>query len=748
MASPRDVEKASRADTAPLVPEDAKTDANANDAQPPKRLFVFTVLLASFTICFLIGTLSPSACWSRASAVSVLTTKSKTDIGVHRYDEGVHVPAVHAVQSRDLDADVIPFATSTSSAPAPSRTVLKCFEVDQPVLLPGGAAESDGSGMLGGSGGGYEESKEGGCTLLLMRRDFAWSYEDPFIGNYTPPNCKFNRVVLNFTSVSHGRQYDRLAIMYIGDTEVWRTSTAQPVTPPGIVWTYMKDMTQYLYFWKQPQKIIFDLGNLVNDKYTGIFNTTLTAHFFWSDVPTDTAPASDLIIPISARQSAKNAISQFTLPRDNASNSVTFPTNARRAVFSVSANGQALEEFWWSNVLQSDIYTFNATAGQLTGNSPFREVQVLIDGQLAGVSWPFPVIFTGGVSPGLHRPIVSVEAFDLREKEIDITPFLPLLSDGKEHTFSIRVAGLDDSLSPLNAKLTERVDENWYVTGKIFVWLADSSAATTGMPPTLSLSPPIINLTHKIGTNADGMNSTLTYTVSVKRTLSIAGTINTSGTTSTTTWSQDLSYSNTGILTEFGYNAINDLVTTGIDESKGAGAFKVSYSYPLLANSTYNVTPQGNLSIWAHVKQGKSFSVSGASVYPDGLEAFGGSSRFSGSSLVTTKEGVAAFWQSGDGYNASGWGTAEQVFRFGGVSKGGALGDVADVELYWRNVSAVNGSVVWDFKRGWKEGGRVQVEGGDGRADLSKEEEFVAVEGAGVGVGALRAFVGRGGLES
>jgi len=36
------------------------------------------------------------------------------------------------------------------------------------------------------------------------------------------------------------------------------------VTPPGISWTYLKDMTQYLYFWKSPQKIIFDLGNLVS----------------------------------------------------------------------------------------------------------------------------------------------------------------------------------------------------------------------------------------------------------------------------------------------------------------------------------------------------------------------------------------------------------------------------------------------------------------------------------------------------
>ena len=39
-------------------------------------------------------------------------------------------------------------------------------------------------------------------------------------GNYTPPDCDFNRVVMNFSVVSHGRQYDRLALMYLGDTEV------------------------------------------------------------------------------------------------------------------------------------------------------------------------------------------------------------------------------------------------------------------------------------------------------------------------------------------------------------------------------------------------------------------------------------------------------------------------------------------------------------------------------------------------
>lgn len=45
--------------------------------------------------------------------------------------------------------------------------------------------------------------------------------------------------------------------MYFNDTEVWRTSTAEPTTAPGIRWTYLKDMTEYLSLWNAPQKIIF-----------------------------------------------------------------------------------------------------------------------------------------------------------------------------------------------------------------------------------------------------------------------------------------------------------------------------------------------------------------------------------------------------------------------------------------------------------------------------------------------------------
>jgi hypothetical protein len=175
--------------------------------------------------------------------------------------------------------------------------------------------------------------------------------------------------------------------MYLGDIEIFRTSTAEP-TKDGIIWTYIKEMQQYNTLWSNPQKLIFDLGNLVDSTYTGIFNATLTATFF--TVP-DSPAAADVILPISARKSALNQSSVFQVPGDNASTAYILPKNIERAVVSLQACGQQNEEFWYNNVLNSDQYTFNATNGAFPAGSPWREVQLLIDGQLAGVSWPFPV---------------------------------------------------------------------------------------------------------------------------------------------------------------------------------------------------------------------------------------------------------------------------------------------------------------------------------------------------------------------
>ena len=74
---------------------------------------------------------------------------------------------------------------------------------------------------------------------VLAEHSFALSYGRPFVGEYVPPKCAFNRVTWNLTVVSAGRQFDRLGIVYLGDVEVFRTSTAEP-TADGIRWTYLK----------------------------------------------------------------------------------------------------------------------------------------------------------------------------------------------------------------------------------------------------------------------------------------------------------------------------------------------------------------------------------------------------------------------------------------------------------------------------------------------------------------------------
>lgn len=102
-----------------------------------------------------------------------------------------------------------------------------------------------------------------------------------------------------------------------------------------------QDMTSFLPLFKTSQKIIFDLGNLIDSTYTAAFNVTITAAYF--DAQDSVSPA-DLILPVSSRQSANNAPSVFTVPSDVASNSLSLPRNIQKAVFTVAATGQSQEE--------------------------------------------------------------------------------------------------------------------------------------------------------------------------------------------------------------------------------------------------------------------------------------------------------------------------------------------------------------------------------------------------------------------
>jgi hypothetical protein len=330
---------------------------------------------------------------------------------------------------------------------------------------------------------------------------------------------------------------------------------------------------------------------------------------------------------------------------------------------------------------------------------------MFIDGQLAGVQWPFPIIFTGGVVPGLWSPIVGIDAFDLKEYEIDITPWLPLLCDGNQHTVSIKVAGLLDD-GRTTGVITESVGNTWSVTGKIFIWLDDTGSITTGTAPAITSSAPSISVSQFHTQNSTGSNETLTYTTSIQRAFSVSSTVKTQSGSQSYSWTQTLSHTDNVTWLAFGNTQINQITTTGTDTSQGSVPYTNAYSYPLFANTTGASTTDGNVSISALITRSKNLAISGTSIYPSGLQAFASLPRsadmvpnFSGTTLTTTQNGTASLFQSPTTNMSLSFGSTEQVYRFGGTSASGALGMEPDTELYFRSVAAVNGSVVKDKER-------------------------------------------------
>ncbi|RAH46454.1 uncharacterized protein BO95DRAFT_442156 [Aspergillus brunneoviolaceus CBS 621.78] len=524
--------------------------------------------------------------------------------------------------------------------------LLEVFEVYQPISLA-----SDGHNQCAGE------------ERVLVDYDFGNSYSLPYVGFYEPPRCKFDTVRINLTVTSIGRQYDRLAIFYLGDTELWRTSTAEP-TSDGIIWTYFKDMSQFNTLWKEKQKIIFDLGNIITDVYTGHYNTTLTAYFSYED----NVKTPDAILPISARRSSQNASSDFELPSDNATVLHRLPPTTSRAVVSIAATGQSTEEFWWSNVFTSDSWSFDSTIGELYGYSPFREVQLYIDGMMAGVVWPFPIIFTGGVAPGFWRPVVGIDAFDLRQPEIDITPWLPMLLDNKTHSFEIRVTGLNISESGA-VTFSDTVGSYWIVTGTIFLYLDESAPQLSpSRKPISTAPPPEFKATRNLVQNAAGGNETLIYSITAQRTF----TVESAG----YAWRQNLSYSNYGTLNQQGLSQSNHQHTSGRNQLTGSKILnEVTFGYPLLCNQTYDLDDGLTISAW--MRRGLDIEATGGL----GISTY---TLTSGPLNLHTEQSGTAFYQSTSEDSAS-YGETKDVFESdaNGVS-------------YSREVHAVNGSVVYD----------------------------------------------------
>jgi hypothetical protein len=284
------------------------------------------------------------------------------------------------------------------------------------------------------------------AEVSLGEYTFKNSWGQPYITTYTPPaDLSATHVRIKLEVSSSGIQYDRLARLYIGGSEIWRTSTAEPTGGP-MSYSHTKDVTKYLSLFKSPQDVVFDMGNTVNEEITGAYWTRLTIEFynpgkFQRDAPnpdqsvfeslkTMTA-APDSIIPIRPDGKPSTEAYSYSLPEESINfNLPPLPRNTTKVVLDISASGNGDDEFWYYNSSPETANDFDSLGLSMHKDYPSRAIQVLIDDELSGITQPFPVIFTGGLSPMLWIPAVGIKAFDLPSYPIDLTPVLPKLWNG------------------------------------------------------------------------------------------------------------------------------------------------------------------------------------------------------------------------------------------------------------------------------------------------------------------------------
>ncbi|CAH8292765.1 unnamed protein product [Eruca vesicaria subsp. sativa] len=284
------------------------------------------------------------------------------------------------------------------------------------------------------------------CSHLLLRHSFANTInKPPYTAPYTPPpsDCTsppWSHVNLDLRAASSGDQYDRISGLWLGGVELLRTSTAEP-SPTGIFWKVRKDVTRYSsLFTRSDLNVTMMLENIVNDVYTGIYHINVTLNFYefnTIDISRRESPA-DLIIPVS-NDGGGNRGFWFMIENseESYSNKIQLPLNTRKIVLELYVSSHGNDEFWYSNPPDSYIVTNKLATGR--GNGAYREVVVKIDGRNVGSEVAFPVIFTGGINPLFWEPVVGIGAFNLPTYDMDLTPFLGMVLDGKEHEFALSV---------------------------------------------------------------------------------------------------------------------------------------------------------------------------------------------------------------------------------------------------------------------------------------------------------------------
>lgn len=401
--------------------------------------------------------------------------------------------------------------------------------------------------------------------------------------NYTPPAAcpgPWAKVILEADiNLNAGVQYDRTANFWLGPVNIYFGTTAEPGSNLGPSWHIENDLTDYSSIFYAAQTGQADIGNTI--ECCGLTSTIYASASleFYPLAPGQAAPASaDQVYALSAGPSGGTVALNTTTSTLAAT--FTLPTNIENAYLDVYSQSQSDDEFWYTCV-PNDV----STELESCGNSGFRETEITIDGQQAGVAPVFPWIFTGGIDPFLWFPIPGVQTLNFIPYRVNLTPFAGVLSNGQQHTVSLSVYNADNYFS---------------ATASLLVYLDKGTSQVTGAITTNTLTTPNPVVTENL--NVQPTSITGTVDVTSNRNFVISGYAQTSHGKVTTTVSQTVRFASKQYFninsTQYQQNISQSSSVSSEAQTSGGGVSALTsqlFDFPLTLDINQLVQPNGDI---------------------------------------------------------------------------------------------------------------------------------------------------------
>ncbi len=417
------------------------------------------------------------------------------------------------------------------------------------------------------------------CVVTLFDNyEFASYSAQTF--NYTP-SCPgpWSKVVFTGSfNVTEGIQYDRTANIQIGYVNIYFGTTEEPSPTSAPAWTVQRDLTDYSSLFTTAQSGEVDLFNIVNSTYTGVIYGTATLTFYPVASGGQAPVVADAVYPLPDGPGGPYILSS---PTSSLSATFTLPTNIESAYLDVVSQGQQGDEFWYTCV-PNDL----STELESCGGTAFRETEISIDGQPAGVAPVSPWIFTGGLDPYLWIPIPGVQTLNFVPYRVNLTPFAALLSNGQPHTVSLSVFN----------------DNNYFQSvATLLVYLDHGSTQVTGGLITNTITPPNPVVQNDIQTDSSGDISGV-VNVNSSRPVQVEGYVNTSHGQVITLVTNIIEFNSkqSFYIQASGFPYVQDIAqtssvatTTAVSQPSGSTTTYSNYSFPVYVDITLNTDSQG-----------------------------------------------------------------------------------------------------------------------------------------------------------